>query len=52
MCVPKDIPIEDFGSRILNADYESFFQYVHRSLTRKIVIFKNEGNLKENSRIN
>lgn len=38
--VPSDLDIEDQVAEILKATYKIFFHYVHRSLTRKILIFK------------
>lgn len=38
--VPSTIMIEDRVAQLLNATYETFFQYVHRSLTRKILTFR------------
>jgi tRNA (guanine10-N2)-dimethyltransferase len=37
--VPSSIEIEVQASKILNASYKKFYQYVHRSLTRKILVF-------------
>ncbi|UCE14884.1 MAG: RsmD family RNA methyltransferase [Candidatus Heimdallarchaeota archaeon] len=39
MAVPSDVDIEGQAAHILNATYKTFFQYVHRSLTRKIIVF-------------
>ena len=39
IAIPSTIEIEDIASEILNARYYRFFQYVHRSLTRKILVF-------------
>lgn len=39
MAVPSDVDIEEQAASILNATYKTFFQYVHRSLTRKIIVF-------------
>ena len=40
ICVPSYIEIEDLGAKILDAYYKIFFQYVHKSLTRKIIVFQ------------
>lgn len=37
--VPSFIEIENQASKILNASYKKFYHYVHRSLTRKILVF-------------
>ncbi|MFX0014662.1 MAG: DNA methyltransferase [Promethearchaeota archaeon] len=39
VAMPSHIKIEEQAARILNAPYRSFLQYVHRSLTRKILVF-------------
>lgn len=39
IAVPSTIDIEEKAATILNATYEKFLQYVHRSLTRKIIVF-------------
>lgn len=39
MTIPSSLKIEHQASQILNATYETFFQYVHKSLTRKILVF-------------
>ena len=39
IAMPSNIKIEDQVAQILNASYRKFLQYVHRSLTRKIVVF-------------
>jgi tRNA (guanine10-N2)-dimethyltransferase len=38
--VPSNLNIEEKMARILNASYTQFLQYVHRSLTRKILVFE------------
>ncbi len=40
IAVPSTIDIEEKAAVILDATYDIFFQYVHRSLTRKILIFR------------
>ncbi len=37
--IPSTIDLEDKAASILNASYRKFLQYVHRSLTRKILVF-------------
>jgi tRNA (guanine10-N2)-dimethyltransferase len=37
--VPSTVNLEDRAAEILNASYRVFYQYVHRSLTRKILVF-------------
>ena len=37
--VPSNLNIEKQMAKILDASYKIFFQYVHRSLTRKILVF-------------
>ncbi|MFW9906783.1 MAG: DNA methyltransferase, partial [Candidatus Thorarchaeota archaeon] len=39
IAMPSNIEIEEELARILNATYRKFLQYVHRSLTRKILVF-------------
>jgi tRNA (guanine10-N2)-dimethyltransferase len=39
IAVPSSIDVEEKAAEILNATYVKFFQYVHRSLTRKILVF-------------
>jgi tRNA (guanine10-N2)-dimethyltransferase len=39
IALPSSIDIEEQAAKILGASYEKFFQYVHRSLTRKILVF-------------
>ena len=39
IAVPSTLSIEEEAARILNATFRKFFQYVHRSLTRKILVF-------------
>lgn len=39
VAMPSNIEIEEKIAQILNASYRKFFQYVHRSLTRKILVF-------------
>jgi len=39
IAVPSTLNIEEEASKILNAPFVKFLQYVHRSLTRKILIF-------------
>ncbi|MHA1329805.1 MAG: DNA methyltransferase [Candidatus Hodarchaeales archaeon] len=39
LAVPSNIEIEDQAAEILNASYKRFYQFVHRSLTRKILVF-------------
>jgi tRNA G10 N-methylase Trm11 len=39
IAMPSSIKIEDQLAQILNASYRKFLQYVHRSLTRKILVF-------------
>ena len=39
IAMPSNIKIEDQVAQILNASYRKFLQYVHRSLTRKILVF-------------
>ncbi|MFX0087594.1 MAG: DNA methyltransferase [Candidatus Hodarchaeota archaeon] len=41
--VPSDIDIENHVSQIIRADFKIFYQYVHRSLTRKILVFELTG---------
>lgn len=38
--IPAEINIEDKAKQILKANYRIFYQYVHRSLTRKIIVFQ------------
>ena len=37
--VPSTVNLEEEAATILNASYRKFHQYVHRSLTRKILVF-------------
>ena len=37
--IPSTVDLEDRAAEILNASYRAFHQYVHRSLTRKILVF-------------
>jgi tRNA (guanine10-N2)-dimethyltransferase len=39
IAVPSTLNIEKEASKVLNASYVKFLQYVHRSLTRKILVF-------------
>ncbi len=39
VAMPSNIEIEDQIAKILNASFKKFFQYVHGSLTRKILVF-------------
>lgn len=39
IAVPSTINIEEKLAQILNATYRKFLQYVHKSLTRKIIVF-------------
>ncbi|MHA1541886.1 MAG: DNA methyltransferase [Candidatus Hodarchaeales archaeon] len=39
IAVPSTLIIEEDASKILNASFVKFLQYVHRSLTRKILVF-------------
>ena len=39
IAVPSDINIEEKLAHILNATYRKFLHYVHKSLTRKILVF-------------
>ncbi len=39
LAIPSKIEIEDQIAQILHASYRKFLQYVHRSLTRKILVF-------------
>jgi len=39
IAVPSTLNIEEEASKVLNAMYAKFLQYVHRSLTRKILVF-------------
>lgn len=39
IAVPSNIKIEEKLAQILNATYRKFLQYVHKSLTRKILVF-------------
>ncbi len=39
IAMPSSINIEDQLAQILNMSYRKFLQYVHRSLTRKILVF-------------
>ncbi|MHA1947719.1 MAG: DNA methyltransferase [Candidatus Hodarchaeales archaeon] len=39
IAVPSTLIIEEDASKILNASFVKFMQYVHRSLTRKILVF-------------
>ena len=39
IAVPSTLIIEEEASKILNASFVKFLQYVHRSLTRKILVF-------------
>ncbi|NHJ00671.1 MAG: hypothetical protein EAX86_00955 [Candidatus Heimdallarchaeota archaeon] len=39
IAVPAEINIENLAANILNASFRVFYQYVHRSLTRKIIVF-------------
>jgi tRNA (guanine10-N2)-dimethyltransferase len=41
--VPSDVDIENQVAQILRADFRIFYQYVHRSLTRKILVFELSG---------
>ncbi len=38
--IPSEINIEDKAKQILKASYRIFYHYVHRSLTRKIIVFQ------------
>ncbi|MHA2346570.1 MAG: DNA methyltransferase [Candidatus Hodarchaeales archaeon] len=42
IAVPSTLQIEDEISEVLKATYRTFYQYVHRSLTRKILVFSLE----------
>ncbi|MHA1976073.1 MAG: DNA methyltransferase [Candidatus Hodarchaeales archaeon] len=37
--IPSTVDLEERAATILNASYKKFYQYVHRSLTRKILVF-------------
>ncbi len=37
--IPSTVEFEEKAATILNASYKTFYQYVHRSLTRKILVF-------------
>ena len=37
--MPSNIEIEEKIAQILNASYRKILQFVHRSLTRKILVF-------------
>ncbi|MFW9855791.1 MAG: DNA methyltransferase [Candidatus Thorarchaeota archaeon] len=39
VATPSSLEIEQQAARILNATYKTFFQYIHKSLTRKILVF-------------
>ncbi|UCG89675.1 MAG: RsmD family RNA methyltransferase [Candidatus Heimdallarchaeota archaeon] len=39
IAIPSKIEIDEQIAQILNASYRKFLQYVHRSLTRKILVF-------------
>ncbi len=39
IAIPSTLKIEDEISKVLDANYLTFYQYVHRSLTRKILVF-------------
>ena len=39
IAVPSTLNIEEEASKVLNATFDKFLQYVHRSLTRKILVF-------------
>jgi tRNA (guanine10-N2)-dimethyltransferase len=39
IAVPSNVEIEEKLANILNATYKKFLHYVHRSLTRKILVF-------------
>ena len=39
IAIPSTLEIEEDASKILNASFVKFLQYVHRSLTRKILVF-------------
>ena len=39
MAVPSNLDIENHVANILDASFRVFYQYVHRSLTRKILVF-------------
>ena len=39
IAVPSTLNIEEEMAKILNASFKKFLQYVHRSLTRKILVF-------------
>ncbi|MCK4849422.1 MAG: hypothetical protein KAT16_10365 [Candidatus Heimdallarchaeota archaeon] len=39
IAVPSTLNIEEEASKVLNASFVKFLQYVHRSLTRKILVF-------------
>ena len=41
--IPSDIDIENQVAQLLKADFRTFYQYVHRSLTRKILVFELSG---------
>ncbi|MFX1285139.1 MAG: DNA methyltransferase [Promethearchaeota archaeon] len=41
IAIPSKIEIEEQIAQILNSSYRKFLQYVHRSLTRKILVFFN-----------
>ncbi|MFX0170436.1 MAG: DNA methyltransferase [Candidatus Hodarchaeota archaeon] len=45
--VPSTIDIEEKAANILNATYVKFSQYVHRSLTRKILVFTIQRDIKK-----
>ncbi|MFW9778940.1 MAG: DNA methyltransferase [Candidatus Heimdallarchaeota archaeon] len=39
VATPSSLEIEQQAAQILNATYKTFFQYIHKSLTRKILVF-------------
>ncbi|MFX0124699.1 MAG: DNA methyltransferase [Candidatus Hodarchaeota archaeon] len=39
IAVPSNVEIEEHLAKILNATYRKFLHYVHKSLTRKILVF-------------
>jgi tRNA (guanine10-N2)-dimethyltransferase len=39
IAIPSSLEIEQQAAQILKATYKVFFQYIHRSLTRKILVF-------------
>ncbi|MFX0186016.1 MAG: DNA methyltransferase [Candidatus Hodarchaeota archaeon] len=49
IAVPSTIDIEEEAAAILNATYEKFLHYVHRSLTRKIIVFTINNELPKKS---